>query len=80
VDIVKECCTSMLHNYVRQRYRYSFENTLLISDLENIRHEKSVRGVSANETKNVFADYFLTRVGSRGLFQKNYIVTLICTL
>jgi hypothetical protein len=62
VDIVEECC--MFHNYVRQRYGYSFENTLSISDLENIRHEKCLRGVSANETKDVFADYFLTRMGS----------------
>lgn len=64
VDIVKACC--ILHNYVRDRDGYKPEDTMTIGEgIEDVPHGCSVRGgLSANEHRNLFADYFLSDKGA----------------
>lgn len=58
MDFVKACC--VLHNYVRDRDGYNPQDTLTIgASVEDVPNSYSVRGgMSANENRNLFADYF----------------------
>lgn len=58
VSIVKTCC--VLHNYVRERDGYQFEDTLTIPGLQEVpkgSQRATRRGVSY---RDMFADYFMT--------------------
>lgn len=57
-SIIKTCC--VLHNYVRERDGYKFEDTLCIPGFEDVQNgiqRATRRGVSY---RDVFADYFTT--------------------
>jgi len=59
VDITKACC--VLHNFVRDKNGYNFQDTLLIEGLEEINTTPTDRGQrSAIDMRNTFADYFST--------------------
>lgn len=63
VDIVKACV--VLHNFVRDRDGYEIEDTMTITGLDDLRSEQTVRGgLTANNVRNVLAEYFLTDVGA----------------
>jgi hypothetical protein len=51
----------VLHNFVRDRDGYKFEDALTVTGLEDIPDGQSVRGgLTANNIRNTVADYFLT--------------------
>ena len=59
VVIVK--ASVVLHNFVRERDGYKFENALTVTVLEDVPDGQSVRGgLTANSVRNKVADYFLT--------------------
>jgi len=59
VDIVKACV--VLHNFVRERDGYKFEDVLTMTGLEDVPGGQSVRGeLTANSVRNTVANYFLT--------------------
>jgi hypothetical protein len=63
VVIVKACV--VLHNSVRERDCYKFEDALTVSGLEDAPYGQSVRGgFTANSVMNKVADYFLTEAGA----------------
>jgi len=63
VVIVK--ATVVLHNFVRERDSYKFEDALTVTGLENVPDGQSVRGgLTANNVRNKVADYFLTDAGA----------------
>jgi hypothetical protein len=63
VDIVK--VRVVLHNFVRQRDGYKFEDALTVTGLEDVPFGQSVRGgLTANNVRNKVADYFLTDDGA----------------
>ena len=63
MDIVKAC--DVLHNYVRDRDNYYFEDAITVTGYENAPDEHSVRGaLTANSARNKAADYFLTDAGA----------------
>ncbi|XP_063585074.1 uncharacterized protein LOC134762506 [Penaeus indicus] len=63
VNIVKACC--ILHNFVQERERYNFEDTLTIIGLDDVPRALSVRsGAPANFIRNAFTDYFMSKTGS----------------
>ena len=63
VDIVKACL--VLHNFVRERDGYKFEDALTVTGLEDVHDGQSVRGaLTANSLRNKVADYFLTDAGA----------------
>jgi hypothetical protein len=62
VDIFKACV--VLHNFVRKRDGYKFEEALTVTGLEDVLNGQSVRGgLTANSVRNKVADYFLTDAG-----------------
>jgi hypothetical protein len=62
VDIVKAC--TVLHNIVRERDRYNFED-ILTTGLDNLPNGQIVRsGLAANRIRDTFAEYFASDVGS----------------
>ena len=58
VVIVKACV--VLHNFVRERDGYKFEDALTVTGLEDVPDGQSVRGgLTANSVRKTVADYFL---------------------
>ena len=63
VDIVKAC--DVLHNFVRERDSYKFEDALKMTGLEDVPDGQSGRGVlTANSVRNKVADYYLIDAGA----------------
>ena len=63
VVIVK--ASVVLHNFVRERDGYKFEDALSVTCLEDVPYGQPVRGgLTANNTRNKVADYFLTDAGA----------------
>ena len=63
VVIVKTCV--ILHNFVRERDGYKFEDALTVTGLEDVPGGPSVSGgLTANNVRNKVADYFLTDSGA----------------
>lgn len=61
-DIIKAC--SILHNYVRIRDGYNFDETLNICGLEELEIDLASRGSSAGYSiRDKFADYFVSMEG-----------------
>lgn len=64
VCIVKACC--ILHNFIRVRDGFNFENTLSIEGLENV-NEVNIRNNnvtrSGNTIRDKFANYFISDAG-----------------
>jgi len=59
VVIVK--ASVVLHNFVHDRDGYKFEDTLTVTDLEDVPDGQSVHGgFTVNNVRNKVADYFLT--------------------
>lgn len=56
VDIVKCCC--ILHNFVRDRDGFKFDDTLAISGFENYLVPRSV-----NRYRDALSNYFVSEVG-----------------
>jgi hypothetical protein len=51
----------MLHNFVRQKEGYKFEDTLEIHGFEDVQGGGEVRGGrSANDIRNMFEGYFMS--------------------
>lgn len=58
-DIIKACC--ILHNYVRVRDGYRYEDTLFEVPLESLLEGNVPRGgMSANTARDKYAEYFIT--------------------
>lgn len=65
VKVIKACC--VLHNFVRERDGYLFEDTLMITGLEdqpNIAVTQIRNGPKINEIRGALADYFMSDDGS----------------
>ena len=63
VVIAKACV--VLHNFVRERDGYKFEDSLTVTGLEDVPDGQSVRGgKTANNVRNKVADYFLKDAGA----------------
>ena len=63
VVIVKACVA--LHNFVRERDAYKFEDALTLTGLKDVLDGQSVcGGLTANRVRNKAADYFLTDAGA----------------
>ena len=57
-DIIKACC--ILHNYVRARDGYRYEDTLFQAPLLSLHEGNAPRGgMSANSARDKYADYFI---------------------
>ena len=55
----------VLHDFVRERDGYKFEDALTVTGLEDVPDGQSVRGgLTANSVRNKVADYFLTDAGT----------------
>lgn len=62
VDIVKACC--VLHNYVRQRDGYNFDDTLVITGLQDFETGSTLQGGRyANKIRDAYCNYFNSDVG-----------------
>ncbi|XP_071534104.1 uncharacterized protein [Panulirus ornatus] len=58
-NIIKAYC--ILHNYVRERDGYKFEDTLFEAPMADLTEGNATRGsVSANQARDMYADYFVT--------------------
>lgn len=57
-NIIKAC--TVLHNYVRARDGYKYEDTLYLSPLQSVRSENVLRtSLCARTTREKFAKYFV---------------------
>lgn len=56
-DIIKACC--VLHNFVRERDGYNFDDTLNVEGLEDMTADSTQGGRAANGTRENFANYFM---------------------
>lgn len=57
-EIIKACC--ILHNYVRARDGYRYEDTLFQAPLVGLHERNAPRGgMSANTARDKYADYFI---------------------
>lgn len=62
VSIVKACV--VLHNFVRERDGYNFEDTMMVVGMNELQAQPSVQGGrAANDIRNFLSDYFLTEEG-----------------
>lgn len=61
---VIECCC-ILHNFVRSRDGFDFDDTLSMLGLRNMEHSRTTRraGRPQNQRRDVLADYFVSDVG-----------------
>ncbi len=63
MKIVQACC--VLHNFVRERDGYNFEDTLTIEGFNAVPYMEGERGnKSGNDIRKAFAEYFMTQEGS----------------
>jgi hypothetical protein len=63
VVIVKACV--VLHNFVRERDGYKFEDSLTVTGLEDVPDGQSVHGgITANNVRNKLANYLVTDSGA----------------
>ncbi|XP_063230841.1 uncharacterized protein LOC134535573 [Bacillus rossius redtenbacheri] len=61
-DIVKACC--ILHNFVRKRDSYKFEDAITTPDLPILERDNTSRGNHrALAVRDIFADYFINEEG-----------------
>lgn len=56
-DIIKACC--ILHNFVRERDGYNFDDTLSVEGLEDMAVNSVQGGRTANGIRDDFANYFM---------------------
>jgi len=62
--VTVEACV-VLHNFVREKDSYKFEDALTVTGLEDMPDGQSVRGgLTANSVRNTVVDYFLTDTGT----------------
>lgn len=62
-DIIKACC--ILHNFVRRREGYKFEETLNVTGFEGLNVDNESRGTAiAINVRDTFADYFDSTEGA----------------
>jgi hypothetical protein len=63
--VVNVNASVVLHNFVRERDGYKFEDALTVNGLEDVPYGQRKRGgVTANNPRNKAADYFLTDAGA----------------
>jgi hypothetical protein len=63
-DVTFKACV-VLHNFVRERDGYKFEDTLTVTGLEDVPDGQSICwGLTANDIRNKVADYFLKDAGA----------------
>ena len=63
MKIVQTCC--VLHNFVRERDGYNFEDTPTIEGFNDVPDMEGERGnKSGNDIRKAFAEYFMTQEGS----------------
>ncbi|XP_050532495.1 uncharacterized protein LOC126900658 [Daktulosphaira vitifoliae] len=61
IKIVKACC--ILHNFVRNRDGFRFEDTLSINGFESLNDSIDVYNRSGNILRDQFANYFISEAG-----------------
>jgi len=82
-NIIKSCC--ILHNCVRARDGYRYDDTLTVQGLENIENTNMTRGSQTAQTvKDKYANYFVTDgVGVKRDFWNMILLadpyTILCT-
>lgn len=62
VVIVKACC--LIHNFVRERDGYTFEDTLNVIGIENTNEVINIGPCSAAQIRDKFATYFVSEEGA----------------
>lgn len=64
ISIIKCCC--VLHNYVRARDGYMYEDTLVINGLCDFDNRNTIRqgGRTLTQRRNVMAEYFVSNAGA----------------
>ena len=63
VDILKACV--VLHNFVREKDGYKFEDALTVTGLKDVPDGQSLRGgLTVSNVRNKVADYFLRDAGT----------------
>lgn len=69
-DVVKACC--VLHNFVRNRDGYKFQDTLEITGLDDTDLIVENEEMTAMNIREKFADFFISNEGSIP-WQSNFI-------
>ncbi|CAK1593449.1 unnamed protein product [Parnassius mnemosyne] len=63
IKLVKTCC--ILHNYIRERDGYKFEDTLTIEGFQNNTNTNNISVVRSGDVlRDKFANYFVSEVGA----------------